>query len=190
MCLCYYAQRMHKLDTPVLFTNSKRPAAATYSNGCSQPLDVRMRSLRAILDVARDLHPRTRAARRSAPTGRGRRFYGIYMCQLATWNHSRTKPKAAGGEIRGELPRAGANENGGREDGVNRGAGDQGVGSSRGDLSLPRKGDARKVEAAQWLCREATMSVKWMAGRLRMSRTDVSNRLYNERKERAERKIV
>jgi hypothetical protein len=48
------------------------------------------------------------------------------------------------------------------------------------DLSLLRKGDAMKVAIARRLRKETTMSLKWIAGRLRMgSWTHVSNRLYN-----------
>ena len=57
-------------------------------------------------------------------------------------------------------------------------------GASEEDLSLLRKGDAMKVEIARRLRKETTMSLKWIAGRLRMgSWTHVSNRLYNARKE-------
>ena len=53
-------------------------------------------------------------------------------------------------------------------------------GKSEGDLSLLRKGDAMKVEIAQRLRKETTMSLKWIAARLQMgSWTHVSNRLYN-----------
>lgn len=48
------------------------------------------------------------------------------------------------------------------------------------DLSLLRKGAAMKVEIAQRLRKETTMSLKWIAARLQMGTwTHLSNRLYN-----------
>ena len=48
------------------------------------------------------------------------------------------------------------------------------------DLRLLRKGDAIKVEVAQRLRKETTVSLKWIAARLEMGTwTHLSNRLYH-----------
>ncbi len=47
-------------------------------------------------------------------------------------------------------------------------------------LSLLKKGDIRKVKIARRLRQETTMTLKWIADRLKMGTwTHVSNRLYH-----------
>ena len=54
---------------------------------------------------------------------------------------------------------------------------------SEADLELTRKGDRRKVKIARRLRQETTMTLKWIAERLKMGTwTHVTNRLYHLRK--------
>src|SRR5579862_5488229 len=57
------------------------------------------------------------------------------------------------------------------------------LGWSEADLELTRKGDRRKVKIARRLRQETTMTLKWIAERLKMGTwTHVTNRLYHLRK--------
>jgi REP element-mobilizing transposase RayT len=57
------------------------------------------------------------------------------------------------------------------------------LGWEEGDLERHRKGDRRKVKIARRLRQETTMTLKWIAHRLKMGTwTHVTNRLYHLRK--------
>ncbi|HEU0038288.1 MAG TPA: hypothetical protein VFR76_03345 [Verrucomicrobiae bacterium] len=54
------------------------------------------------------------------------------------------------------------------------------LGWKEGDLEQHRKGNQRKVKIARRLRRETTMTMKWIADRLKMGTwTHVTNRLYH-----------
>jgi hypothetical protein len=57
------------------------------------------------------------------------------------------------------------------------------LGWAEADLERYRKGDRRKVRIARRLRQETTMTLKWIADRLRMGTwTHVANRLYHLKK--------
>jgi len=61
------------------------------------------------------------------------------------------------------------------------------VGWTTEDLKARRKGDVKKVRIAQRLRAETTMTLKWIAGELRMGTwTHVSNLLSKQRRKRSQ----